>query len=142
MLMDTEGAERPTSKERPLETFEEKLNFLHTRFVTGEKPIKVTYGVLEPGDEPAEISFGGDLFIGQLTEKEKEKIKIVLGVDLDESPDFRLRGKFEFDVWSVPNEVNLCVLYRRIEEEDEVLVFEEANLELFEEIEGLKRVFD
>jgi len=140
--MGIEGAEKPPQKERPLETFEEKLDFLYTRFITGEKPIKVTHDVLESGDDPAEVFFGGDLFIGQLTEREKGKIKEILGVDLDENPDFRLRGKFEFDVWNAPNEVNLCVLYRQIEKEDEVLVFEEANLELFEEIEGLKRVLN
>lgn len=118
---------------RELQSYEEKLNFLKTRFITHTKPLK------DPNH--AEVVFGGDLFIGPNSLFDKKKLIDSLDINIDKQPNFRLVGQFEFDVYLVPqSSPSLYVLKREIEEEIEILAFEGALLEIFEEAESLKRI--
>lgn len=128
---------REESKEklqpRELQGFEEKLDFLRTRFITQTKPL------VDP--DHAEVIFGGDLFIGTINLSDKEKLMNSLGININKPPNFRLAGQFEFDAWLVPESFPpLYLLKRGVEGEIEILAFEETLLEIFEEAENLKRV--
>jgi hypothetical protein len=118
---------------RELQSLEEKLDFLRTRFITRTMPL------VDP--EHAEVVFGGDLFIGTISPPDKEKLTNSLGINIDEQPNFGLAGQFEFDAWLVPESFPpLYLLKREIEGEIEILAFEETLLEIFEEAESLERV--
>lgn len=138
--MEVENGERK-EVDRPFETFGEKLNFLHQAFISETREIKPTKEVAEPGEEVAEETFGGDLFIGKLKDEVIAQIKEKLGVDITSNPDFRLEGQFNFEVWEAQGASSkLYLLRREVEGETEILAYEEALLELFELAEGLERV--
>ena len=112
---------------------------MQSRFLQGG-PIKPTREVALPGEEVAEVEFGGDLFVGEMTGEIKSKILGVLGVDFDSLAQFSLEGEFNFQVWQVPqSEPTLFLLKREIENETEIIAYEEEMLEIFAESEGLEK---
>ncbi|RLC31672.1 hypothetical protein DRH13_02710 [Candidatus Woesebacteria bacterium] len=133
--MQKEYREEKAENLRPkeLQSYEEKLNFLKTRFITHAKSL------IDP--EQAEVTFGGDIFVGTKSLLDKKKLIDSLGVNIDNQPNFQLKGQFEFDVYLVPqSSPPLYVLKRETEEEIEILAYEGALLEIFEEAENLKRI--
>lgn len=128
----------PERLPQELANFAEKLDFLRDKFLLGGE-IKPTREVALPGEEVAEVEFGGDLFVGQITQEIKDQIKASLGVDLDSQPSFKLEGQFRFDVWAVP-ESSLFLLVREVDGETEILAYEEEMVEIFSEAEGLERI--
>lgn len=141
MIIEGEGAGYEAEHIRTFETLPEKLDFIKTRFVDETLPIKATVEVAENGEDIAEVEFHGDLFDGEITEDISMQIKETLGVDLAEDGNFKLTGEFELVVYEIPKtQIPTYLLVREIEGQSEVLFYEEALLEMFEEIEGLQRV--
>lgn len=125
------GSENPQPKE--LQSYEEKLSFLKTRFITHEKPL------IDP--DHAKVVFDGDVYIGIKSSLDKKKLIDSLGVNIDEQPNFHLAGQFKFDAYLVPqSSPPLYILKRETGEEIEILAYEGALLEMLEEAEGLKRI--
>ncbi len=133
------GEESPKLEKQPqrdLETFEEKLDFLVTRFVTKTKPIKDI--------DEADVVFDGVLFSGILSEEIKRQVQAGLGVDIDSDPDFGLSGNdLTFNVWKVPTsdptDSVIYVLRRDVEDETDLTVYESELLGLLEMTDNLER---
>lgn len=131
--MSEEPQRTEKQPQKDLETFEEKLDFLVTRFVTKTKPIKDI--------DEADVVFGGELFSGKLDDNTKQRVSSGLNIDLDSGSDFRLTGNFDFQVWLIPeSDPSLYLLRQDIDDEVDLVLYEGNLLEMFELAEGLRRV--
>ncbi len=134
--MSEESQKLEKQPQRHLETFEEKLDFLVTRFVTKTGPIK--------DHAEADVLFEGDLFSGKLSEEIKKQVQDGLGVDIDSDPDFGLSGNdLTFNVWKVPTsdptDSVIYVLRRDVGDETDLTVYGSELLELMEMTDSLER---
>lgn len=135
--------EKPQDKEsvKELKKLSQKLDFIDSILITGDREVKVTREVLEEDDEKAEVELPNDLYVGELNDGVILKINEVLEVDLTENEDFRLTGQFEFNVYEISKtRTPTYLLVGETGRKTEILFLEEALLEIFEEAEGLQRV--
>ena len=140
-MFSEEEKPQDIERTRTLETLSEKLGFIQTRFIDGTLPIKPTKEVASEGEDFAKVEFHGDLFKGETTGDMLMKIKEALGVDLSKNGDFKLTGDFEYTVYEIlKTQTPTYLLVRIIVGETEIMFFEGALLEMFEEAEGLQRV--
>jgi len=143
----TDEQDKKEGLQLPEMSFKARLEFIRTRFITGDESILPTSEIAELGEEVAKVEFDQVVYAGAEDPYIQRQVANMLGTDITDKPDFILRGEsLIFGVFEFSGiDTNLYLLIRRFESKEgikeiEIIFYEEQLLEIFEETMDLKRI--